>query len=689
MNNFLLELGTEEIPAGYIEPALEAMRTKILAKLDDGRIGHGEAKIYGTPRRLAVEVADVADSQESLSTEVLGPPESVGFKDGKPTVAAEKFAEKVGLPLDAIGVKETKKGKYLCADVSEEGGPSEAVIAGFLPDVIKSVPFPKTMKWKDYSLLFARPVHTVIALLGSSVVSFEMECVKSGNTTSGHRFMHSEPVTVGNPGEYVEKMRAAHVMVDLDERGKAVESEVAKTASDLGGRVLPDPELVEINKNLIENPVIVAGKFDEKYLAVPDEVLITAMREHQKYFAVIDDSGKLMPHFISVNNTLAKDLDLVATGHERVLLARLADAEFFYNADLKISFDERVEKLKGVLFQAKLGTMHEKIARVGDMAEFISDAAGQDAEFRKNAARAAWLCKADLVSHVVGEFPKLQGVMGRIYAAVANEPGDVPRAIEEHYRPTYSGAPLPETLTGSVVSIADKIDSICGCFSVGLLPTGASDPYALRRQGIGIIQIMLKNNFSFSLKSIIEKSASMFQGNAAEVTDQVYTFLKNRITHLLAEEKFSKDVIAAVAEVSADNVPDVWNRVRALELLKKEPDFESLAVTFKRVVNIIRKSAGTDDIADALDEGLFDHESESALFSAYSEIQEKVAAKLGESRFDSALSEIVTLRKPVDDFFDGVLVMADDKNVRGNRLALLKLISDLFGRFADFSRIST
>jgi len=457
--------------------------------------------------------------------------------------------------------------------------------------------------------------------------------------------------------------------------------------------VLQDDELLNVVTNLVEYPAPVAGRFDKGYLEVPDEILINSMREHQKYFAVTDANGHLLPCFIAVNNTRAKNMQLVAKGHERVLRARLEDARFFYRSDIKFSPDTWVEKLKGVLFQAKLGSMYEKTERVEKIAGYLAGAISGDPEIKKQALRAARLCKADLVSHVVGEFPKLQGVMGRIYAMNAGEERNVALAIEEHYRPIYSGGALPETMVGAIVGLSDKIDSICGCFSAGLIPTGASDPYALRRQGIGIIQIMLDKKLSFSLKSLIEKSLLLFDINKADerknTADKVYQFLQNRMSHLLTEQGYSKDVVSAVINVSADHVPDVWNRAGALEKLKTAPDFEPLAVAFKRVVNIIKKSVPENaaGIMAGVDEKLFEKECESALFAAYRDVESRVSENLQKGDYERALLDIASLKNPVDTFFDGVLVMADDKDVRNNRLALLGSISGLFALFADFSKI--
>ncbi len=696
MDNLLLEIGSEEIPAGYILPALKVLSSTLQQRLADARIDHGDALVYGTPRRLAIIVKNVAPKQKPMKSEVTGPPASVGFdENGKPSMAAKKFAEKIGISPNKLTVKETPKGMYLCAQKTERGAATRTLLKEILPEIIVSLPFPKKMRWSDLDLEFARPIRSILALLGKTLIQFQMGNLKSGRYTFGHYFMAPGKIKIDAADAYVDALRSANVLVDMEERKKALEHDIAKVAGEIGGRILPDEELVDIVTNLVEYPAAVAGKFDEAFLEVPDEVLITAMREHQKYFTVVDQNNKLMPCFIAVNNTAANDMALVATGHERVLRARLADARFFYQGDLDVTNDERVEKLKGVLFQAELGTMYAKIERIAKIAEYLIAASDIDLEsgtgykdLTNSAKRAGRLCKADLVSQVVGEFPKLQGIMGRIYATFSGELSTVAAAIEEHYRPVYSGGPLPKTLVGAIIGIADKIDSICGCFSVGLKPTGASDPYALRRQGIGIIQILLDKGFTLSLSALIEESLKLFKtDHIQEIKEQIYTFLQNRMTHLLVEDGFSKDTIAAVLSVSCDNIPETWSRVRALEKLKAKPDFEPLAAAFKRVVNIIKK-------ADAfkpgdVDQKLFLHESESALLGAYEFVQQRVEDDLEKGFFDQALVKIASLRDTVDDFFEGVMVLAEDEEVRRNRLSLLGHIAVLFGKIADFSKLST
>lgn len=713
MNSLLLEIGTEEIPAGYIEPALDALSSSLMRALDDARIVCGEWKTYGTPRRLAVVVSDVADRQESLTTEVLGPPEKIGFDaQGEPLVPAVKFAEKIGVPIGEISVRTTERGNYLCAVKKEKGQSTRRILKTIIPDVIVSIPFPKTMRWADLNLLFARPIQSLLALLGDATILFSLDGIRSGRYVLGHPFTHPGKVKIPSPDRYKDILKTRGVMVDIAERKNKIRTEIDAAADGIGGITLTDAGLLDTVVNLVEFPTIVAGNFDEKFLQLPREVLVTAMGEHQKYFAVVDRKDRLMPHFIAVSNTSAKDMALVSKGNERVLRARLEDAAFFYRSDLEKSLEDWTAKLKGVLFQASLGSMYEKVERIQVLARYLADRVSRsgakgrssgdartDRAFGVSAVdlegdvnRAALMCKADLVSQVVVEFPKLQGTMGRIYALAQGESQIVADAIESHYRPTYSGGPLPGTPVAAIVAIADKIDTLCGCFSVGLIPTGTSDPYALRRQSIGVIQIMLGQGFSFSLRSAIETSLDAYGLDAdglIETGDRVGDFLRNRMSHLLVEEGFSKDVVSAITHVTLDPVPHVWDRVRALEKLKSQPGFEPLAVAFKRVVNIIKKAGLVPDRVLRVEPELFQHETESHLYRVYQAVKERVSRQLASGSFEEALLDIASMGDAVDGFFDGVMVMTDDEHQRINRLALLKDIADLFGLFADFSKIST
>jgi len=693
MNRLLVEIGTEEIPAGYIVPALESFSSILRKKMADARISHGEINIYGTPRRLTIIIDDVAEKQASLSVEMMGPPERIAMDDnGNLTVPGQKFAEKINVSPKQLKVKETEKGRYLYAVKTERGIATRAFLKQILPEVILSISFPKTMRWASLKIQFARPIHSIVALLGQNMISFQVGNVKSGRSTFGHRFMAPKRIKLASPDQYLELLSAAFVIADIDRRKEMLVAQMNTAVDRIHGQVIPDDDLVDTVANLIEYPAAVVGRFDNEFLELPREILITAMRVHQKYFAVEDSQGNLMPYFVAVNNTKANDMDLVTKGHERVLRARLADAQFFFNTDLKNTLDEKKEKLKSVLFQADLGSMYDKISRIESLVSFLASIQKLDEKQTIDASRAAGLCKADLVSHAVVEFPKLQGIMGRVYAHKQNEPDRVGFAIEEHYRPTFAGGRLPETIEGAVLSVADKIDSICGCFSINLIPTGASDPYALRRQANGIILIALKYKFSFTLNGLIEKSLQLFDNcNSTEtgiLTDKIFDFLKGRMAHLLEGEGVSKDAVAAVLSVSTDNVPTIWKKAQALQHLKSEPDFEILATAFKRVVNIIKKADAAETVSQTVDESLFEHDSESSLLNIYKEVNSRVVGHIESGNIDNAFSEIASMRETVDQFFDDVMVMAEDMDIRRNRLALLGQVSGLFERLADFSKIS-
>lgn len=699
MKTLLIEIVTEEIPAGYIAPALEAMAALMDQKLSQARIQFGAMETFGTPRRLALMIRDVAEQQASITREVVGPPKTVAFDaEGRPTKAAEGFAKSQGVSVKRLTVKATAKGEYVCVKKLERGQASRRLLQTIIPEVIIAIPFPKSMRWADLGLTFARPIHSILALFGDRIIPFKLENIKSGRRTPGHRFMHPKPIAIAGFSEYVAALRSAFVVVDVAERKDMIQEEIAKAARKLGGKVVSDHDLLDIVTQLVEYPAVSAGTFDKAFLKLPREVLITAMREHQKYFAVLGSDDQLFPCFIAVNNTPVEDMDVVTSGHERVLRARLEDARFFFETDAKISLQEMVERLKGVLFQAQLGTMFDKVSRVQRLAEHLAELT--DPEFKPTVSRAAWLCKSDLTTQMVNEFPKLQGVMGRIYAARSGEPGTVAQAIEEHYLPAYAGGPIPETPTGAILSIADKLDTICGCFGIGLIPSGTSDPYALRRQAVGIIQIVSARAFNLSLKGLVHKALQLLDdkisGDTEEIAQKVLTFFQHRMEHLLADEGFSKDVIAAVVSASMDNIPAVRKRTEALESLKAKPDFEPLAIAFKRVVNIIRQAKQLGEIVSSqgrkgarTDPGLLHESCEQDLYNAFQEVKRAISEDLNRGDFDRALLMVASLKQPVDAFFDGVMVLTEDQNLKQNRLALLGEIAELFAVFADFSRIST
>jgi len=691
MSTLLIEIGCEEIPAGYIIPALTAFKKNILAALAKARIDHGKAKIFGTPRRLTLMVADVAQDQNPKTSTLSGPPEKVGFdKNGEPTIAARKFAEKAGIAVEKIIVADTDRGRYLTAVVEEKCDSSAAILEKIMEKQILDMPFPKSMRWGSLSISFARPIISLVGLLGSRVLKFSIGNITSSNKIFGHSFMNPEPVEIEAADDYEAIVESTGVIVDIDKRKKMLVDSIQALAREHDSRILDDPALVDVVANLVEYPYPVVGHFDDEFLEVPDEVLITAMREHQKYFALVDKNNNLKPLFIAVNNTLARDMKLVARGHEKVLRARLADAKFFYEADCQVSLDAFSEKLKKVTFQARLGSVYEKTERLAVLADYlVQSCTYKDRETLKSlVARAAKICKADLVSQVVIEFTKLQGFIGRAYALKAGEDSEVADAIEQHYRPVKSGGKLPENPTAALLAIADKLDTICGCFSVDLIPTGGADPYALRRLGIGIIQIMQAENLVFSLTSLIEKGLEGFVSDTTKksvLIGQVKGFLKNRMVNIMTDQGFSKEAVNSALAASFDNLPDVLLRVKALDDFRKEPDFEPLAITFKRVENILKKAGDTMDCK--VDTALFDHVAETNLFEACRKVSSGVETLIKKGDYTKTLKEIATLRPMVDSFFDDVMVFADDDAVRNNRIALLASVSSLFKNIADFSMI--
>lgn len=693
MNDLLIEIVTEEIPAGYIAPALKAMKGLMDQKLSEARLEHGVMKTFGTPRRLSLVTENVAPRQASVTKEVVGPPKAAAFDArGHPTKAAEGFARSQGVSVTRLTTKTTDRGDYVCLRKLERGLTAQRLLRILIPEMIKAIPFPKSMRWSDLKLFFARPIHGVVALLGDRVIPFQLENLRSGRRTLGHRFMHPKKVVIAEVSEYVSALRSAYVLVSIEERKKRIQDEIAAAAEKLGGKVIPDQDLLDTVTHLVEYPAVSAGTFDSAFLEVPREVLITAMREHQKYFAVIGPDDHLLPCFIAVNNTPPEDMRVVTSGHERVLRARLEDARFFFETDARTPLHETVDRLKRVLFQARLGTMFEKVCRVQKLAEHLTGLTSP--RLIDAASRGAWLCKADLTTQMVNEFPKLQGVMGRIYALRSGEPESAALAIEEHYLPAYAGGPLPATVPGAVVSIADKLDTICGCFGVGLKPSGTSDPYALRRQAVGVIHIVLGQGFAVQLSGLVAQSLKLLDQKVSEqgaqIHEEVLTFFRNRMEHLLAEEGYSKDVIAAVVSVSIDDIPAVWKRTRALEALKAKPDFQPLAIAFKRVANIIRQARQRGDQTGLRTmPGLFQETCEHELYDALKKVRNVVAADLKAGAFDRALLTVATLKEPVDRFFDGVMVLADEEELKQNRLALLGEIADFFSNFADFSKIST
>lgn len=681
-----LELGTEELPAGFIPRALADMQRLLCRELDNARIGYGEIRTFATPRRLAISIADVARQQQRQELEITGPPARIAFDaDGKPTKAAQGFARSNGVSVDDLQTIETEKGAYLFISKVIEGGESAAQLAGILPRMIGKIPFKKSMRWKDLDVRFARPLHWIVATFGGEVLPFTFGDLNSSNVSRGHRFMAPQEFTVCGAEDYVAKAEKQHVIPQIAKRRQLIEEQLETLAQQLGGRINPDEELLEEVSFLVETPQALAGTIEERFLQLPPELLITSMREHQRYFTLIDQQGKLLPYFITIANTHAKDPQVVVAGNERVLRARLADAMFFWQEDQKCKLEERLTALKKVVYQAKLGTSYEKIERFTELATGLAQQlAPEDVELTR---RAALLAKCDLETAMVYEFPELQGIMGREYAQLEGEDKRVATAIYEHYLPTQAGGALPTDTLGIFVSLADKIDTICGCFSVGLTPTGTADPYALRRCAIGVLAIILDRGYAVSIPQLVAKSVALLKAKhlrpQAEIVADVVEFIRLRLVNMLTGQNYPLDVVDAVLSASFAEPVDAVERVKALAELKDRADFEPLAVAFKRVGNIIK-----DGLEQEVDTVLFEADCEKRLFAELQQVQAKVAGFVAARNYPAALETIASLRGPVDQFFDGVMVMAEDDAVKNNRLALLTSIAGLFQGIADFSRIA-
>jgi glycyl-tRNA synthetase beta chain len=677
---FLLEIGTEEIPSRFINPALEKMRELFTALLASGRVAsRGEMKVYGTPRRLVLFVPEMDERQTDLSKEVNGPPKKIAFDaDGNPTKAAIVFAEKNGVPVSALGFKTTEKGEYIVARIDEKGGETIEWLKQALPGFILSIPFPKTMRWMDKDIRFARPIHWVLALWGGSVVDFELNGLKSGNLSRGHRFMSPGAFLVRDFKSYIAQAEPNSVLIDPEVRKQRIVMQIQELAGSKGGAILDDPGLVDEVANLVEYPVAVMGTFDKDYLRVPKEVLITAMREHQRYFSVTGPDGSLLPCFITISNTRAEDMDIIRSGNERVLAARLSDAAYFFDHDVKQPLAARVEGLKKVTYQEKLGSTFDKTMRIKALAAYLARLLKANLLITE---RAAELCKADLLTGVVGEFPKLQGVMGRQYALLSGEDPGTADAILEHYLPRFAGDKLPGTLEGVCVGIADRIDTITGCFSIGLVPSGSEDPYGLRRQSAAILNMLLDRGLRLSLADLIAEACKGF-GSRNKLASDTLDFFRQRLAGILAAEGIRSDVVDAALSVGFDDPLIAREKVRALDGLRTSEDYQPLVTALKRAGNILPR-----DFAGTVKEGILKLDAEKSLHAAFSEIKDRVKEKTAKLDFRGALADIASLRRPVDSFFDTVMVMDKDAEVKANRLALLAGVTGLFAGIADFSRL--
>ncbi len=689
--DLLLEIGLEEVPARFVRGAMDQLKENTEKWLAASRLAYQEAYAYATPRRLAVLIRGLADRQEDVSEEVKGPARKIALDEsGNWSKAALGFSKSNGVNPEDLFFKELGGVEYVYAKKSSKGVDTSALLPEALPALIASLHFPKNMRWGDHELRYVRPIRWLVALHGTEVVPFEMAGVAAGRTTRGHRFLGAD-TEIRQPADYVESLRSQHVLADVEERKAAILKGIEALAAERGWKIAVQDDLLEEVLFLVETPTVLSGSFDPAFLDIPQEVLITSMREHQRYFPVLDGEGKLQPFFVTVRNGDALSLDVVAKGNEKVLRARLSDAKFFYEEDKKLKIDAALAKLENIVYHEELGTVADKVRRIRQTADLLAKRLKADAGVQADVGRTADICKFDLVSQMVYEFPELQGIMGEDYARMAGERETVARAINEHYSPRNAGDRPPASLVGAIVGIADKIDSIVGCFSIGIVPTGSQDPYALRRQAAGIVSTMLEHQLELSLPELFETALEVhakrgMKREADDIRKDLESFFTLRVKNVLSEQEIRYDVADAVLGAGSGDVRRTVLRAHALQKQAAEENkeaFRPAVEAFNRVCNLASKAESRQ-----VNPGLFEDPSEKALYEAWTAVHEKYSTAMAEGRADEALSALSRLSGPVAAFFDAVMVMAEDAAVRNNRLALLAQIADDVKSFADFSKLS-
>ncbi len=676
MKPLLFEIGSEEVPARFISPGLSVLKEKFVQLLESSSITYGNILEYATPRRLTLYIEDVSEKQKDRSTEHIGPPGKVAFDDkGNPTKAATGFARSLNIDVRQLVLKKTGRGEYVVATVKEKGRATKDVLAKELPELIATLPLPRSMRWGSGSLRYFRPIQWILAILGSDIIKFKLDGIRSGNVSYGHRFLSPVAVKIKNPELYLYLLKQNHVIADPVERRGAILKGIKEIQSLTGCRAHEDARLLDTVTNLVEYPAVVSGGFDKKYLDLPRELLVTVMKSHQKYFSAEDGGGNMLPSFFVVGNTLHSNNDTVRKGAERVLRARLEDARFYYIEDQKRPLWDYTEDLKKVTFQEKLGSIFGKSERISSLSLYI--AGRLDIRSKEKLHRASMLCKADLVTGVVGEFPELQGYMGMVYALNSGEDKDVAAAIHEHYLPKFPGDELPSGETGTIVSLADKMDNIASFFYLGLIPTGSEDPYALRRQAAGIINILESNDFNLPLNDLTDNALEGLEHSTGErktLSRKILQFFAQRLEGILLSRGYSHDIISAVLSTHDLDVKDVKHRIDILSGFRKDSNFPGLLTAAKRVYNIL---AGAQ--AGTADRNLLTEPAEKELFY--------LAVKVNDNLPDTDYRALFELERPVNTFFDKVLVMDEDPRVRKNRLALLSTVKKAFDSLGDFSKI--
>jgi len=709
MPDFLLEIGCEEIPARMIDGASQELQERLNGLLKRERLEPAGAITHlDTPRRLAVLAPGIPAAQPDVTEQVTGPSLQIAFKSGQPTPAAHAFAKKVGVEVGKLEKVSTAKGEYLTATVARKGRAAAEILAETLPKEVATLYWPKNMYWRRRGEVFVRPVRWLVAMLDEQVVPLELFGIVAGKASRGHRILGSEAVTISKPSAYVEALRLAKVL-GATEREQVIRKALdAATRTIAGARWREDKPLLATVVNLTEFPSAILGSFDPEFLELPEEVLVTVMRDHQKYFAIEDANGKLLPYFLAVLNTAEDSDGLIRHGNERVLRARFNDARFFWQTDQKQTLRDRVELLKHVTFQKDLGSYYDKTLRVQHTASWLSEIVRQSGMAIRPGVvhKAALLAKTDLTTELVKEFTELQGIIGGLYARVqqldeglsADAQQEIAKAIYDHYKPESMEDDVPRTIEGAVLSIADKADSIAGMFALGLIPSGSKDPFALRRQANGIVRTIAEHKLPFRLPEVMQDARARYQDSEAEkqfsrasYDESVRSFFRERLEFYLKDVRgYAYDVVNAVLAVDSDDVVDAAARAEAVSKVRGSADFESISIAFKRMKNILRQADENKRyIAPNLDCGALREEAEKELAAM---ISPTVAAveKLRSSRsYEAALLEVAKLRPAIDKFFDKVMVMVEDDNLRANRLALVQTLVKEFSTIADFSEIVT
>lgn len=686
--DFLVEIGTEELPPKALLSLSEAFRDEILAQLSERELTFGEVTSYAAPRRLALCIKALDEQTPTQEIIAWGPPVNVAFKDGQPTRAAEAFASKNGIAIDELSSKVENDGKQdkLCHRATQAGETTEFLLGTIVEKALAALPIPKRMRWGARREEFVRPVHWVLMLLGDRVVPAKVLGLDAGQQTHGHRFHAPAAITIESPSSYAEQLRIAYVIADFSERRELIRKGVTIAAKEAGGNAVIDDSLLDEVTALNEWPVPLVGRFEERFLQVPPEALISSMKEHQKYFHAVDAEDNLLPLFITVANIESRDPAQVVDGNERVIRPRLSDAAFFYDTDRKTSLESRRDALKSIVFQAQLGTLYDKIERVARLAESLAASTGANP---KLAARAAQLCKSDLVSEMVGEFDDLQGIMGRYYAVNDGEHAEVAEALLEQYLPRFAGDQLPQTATGATVAIADRLDTLVGIFGIGQPPTGSRDPFALRRASLGVLRILVEKKLDLDLRTALTLAASAhdlpsIKTGSDEVVEQVLTYMVDRFRAWYEDESIPVEVFLSVAARQLSNPLDIHLRVQAVNAFNQLPEAQALAAANKRVSNILTK-LDTAFNNTAIDNTLLNDPAEQVLAKTLVELSNQVRPLLKTRDYTDALKKLASLREPVDRFFDDVMVMVDDVAVRNNRLVLLQQLRELFLEVADIS----